>query len=317
MPMNRIQFQPGLSMREFLDLYGTEQQCQEALQAARWPKGFVCPECGGIARTSFVRGQLRYWECAGCARQCSLIRGTVFEASKLPLRTWFLAMQLLTQAKNNVSALELRRQLGVAYGTAWLVKHKIMEAMRLRESSRELSGRVEIDDAYLGGEHPGGKPGRGSENKVPFVAAVKASAKGKPILACLRQQPHTSEEVAIFAAQHIATSAQVVSDGLRCFGAVGLIGAEHERVVTGGGRASVESPQFQAVNILLGNLKTAIAGTYHAFDFAKYSHRYLAEVQYRFNRRFDMRAILGRLLVAMVAAPACPEHRIRAAEVSG
>ena len=317
MPMNRIQFQPGLSMREFLDLYGTEQKCQAALQAARWPAGFVCPDCGGAARTSFVREQLRYWECGGCGRQCSLIRGTVFGATKLPLRTWFLAMQLLTQAKNNVSALELRRQLGVAYGTAWLIKHKIMEAMRLREDSRELSGRVEIDDAYLGGEHPGGKRGRGSENKVPFIAAVKASAHGKPILVCLRRQPHTTEEVAIFAAQHIATSAQVVSDGLQCFGAVGLIGAEHERIVTGGGRASVELPQFRAVNILLGNLKTAITGTYHAFDFAKYAHRYLAEVQYRFNRRFDMRAILARLLNAMVAAPACPEHRIRAAEVSG
>lgn len=205
----------------------------------------------------------------------------------------------------------------MAYGTAWLIKHKIMEAMRLREDSRELSGRVEIDDAYLGGEHPGGKPGRGSENKVPFVAAVKSSANGKPILVCLRQQPHTTEEVGIFAAQHIATSAQVVSDGLWCFGAAGLVGAEHQRVVTGGGRASVELPQFRAVNILLGNLKTAIAGTYHAFDFAKYAHRYLAEVQYRFNRRFDMRAILGRLLTAMVAAPACSEHRIRAAEVSG
>jgi transposase-like protein len=317
MPMNRIQFQPGLSMCEFFDCYGTEAKCQAALLAARWPQGFVCPDCGGSARTSFVRDELRYWQCRACARQCSLIRGTMFEATKLPLRTWFLAMQLLTQAKNGVSALELRRQLGVSYGSAWLIKHKIMEAMRLREDARELTGRVEIDDAYLGGERAGGKPGRGSENKVPFVAAVQASANGKPILACLRQQPHTSEEVAVFAAQHIATAAHVVSDGLWCFGAVTQVGAEHERVVTGGGRASVELPQFRAVNTLLGNLKTAFAGTYHSFDFAKYAHRYLAEVQYRFNRRFNMRAILVRLLNALLTAPPCPERRLRAAEVSG
>ena len=73
-------------------------------------------------------------------------------------------------------------------------------------------------------------------------------------------------------------------------------------------------PQFKAINTLLGNLKTAIGGTYHAFDFAKYAHRYLAEFQYRFNRRFDMRAVFTRLLAALVAVPASPEHRLRLAE---
>ena len=118
-----------------------------------------------------------------------------------------------------------------------------------------------------------------------------------------------------FAASHIAPTATVVTDGLWCFAATTLVGAEHERVVTGGGKASVKLPQFKAINTLLGNLKTAISGTYHAFDFAKYSHRYLAELQYRFNRRFNMRSILSRLLCALVAAPASPERRLRLAEV--
>jgi predicted RNA-binding Zn-ribbon protein involved in translation (DUF1610 family) len=316
MPMNRVQFQPGLSMPEFLREYGTDAQCQAALQAARWPNGFSCPNCGGVARTQFVRDELPYWHCGGCNRQCSLISGTVFESSKLPLSRWFLAMQLLTQSKNNVSALELMRQLGVSYRTAWLVKHKIMEAMRVREQRRELDGRVEMDDAYLGGERSGGKVGRGSENKVPFVAAVQTTQEGQPIVACLRQQPHTEQEVAVFAAQHIAPSATVVSDGLWCFRAAEIVGAEHERIVTGGGKSSVKLPQFKAINTLLGNLKTAIGGTYHAFNFVKYAHRYLAEFQYRFNRRFNLRTILPRLLVALVSAPASPEHRLRVAEVS-
>ncbi len=84
-------------------------------------------------------------------------------------------------------------------------------------------------------------------------------------------------------------------------------------MVIGSSRASVEPPQFRAVNTLLGNLKTAFAGTYRSFDFAKYAHRYLDEVQYRFNRRFDMRAILVRLLNALLAAPPRPERRLRAA----
>lgn len=305
MKMNRVQFQPGLSMPEFYERYATEAKCRAALEAARWPSGFACPACGGAARTSFERGGLRYWQCGACAHQCSLISGTIFESSKLPLSRLFLAMQLLTQSKNNVSALELMRQLGVSYRSAWLMKHKIMEAMRVREDRRELSGRVEIDDAYLG---------RGSENKVPFVAAVQTTPSGQPVVACLRQQPHTEEEVAVFAASHIAPSATVVSDGLWCFGATTIVGAEHERHVTGGGKASVKLPQFKAVNTLLGNLKTAISGSYHAFDFVKYAHRYLAEFQYRFNRRFNMKIILSRLLTALVAAPPSSERVLRAAE---
>jgi transposase-like protein len=315
MAMNRVQFQPGLSMPEFYRRYATEAQCQAALQAARWPRGFVCPRCAGAARTSFLRAGLPYWECRACAHQCSLISGTMFESTKLPLSRWFLAMQLLTQAKNNVSALELRRQLGVSYATAWLVKHKIMEAMRLREDRRELDGRVEIDDAYLGGERLGGKRGRGSANKVPIVAAVQTTPEGQPIVACLSQQRHTREQTAIFAAQHIATSATVISDGLWCFRATTIIGAEHRPVRTGSGPASAKLPQFKAINTLLSNLKTGIGGTYHAFDFAKYAPRYLAEFQYRFNRRFDMRAIFPRLLAALATAPASPEHRLRLAEV--
>jgi hypothetical protein len=81
----------------------------------------------------------------------------LFESSRLPLPKWFLAVHLITQAKNSVSALELMRHLGVSYPTAWLVKHKLMEVMRLREDGRRLTGRVEIDDAYLGGELSGGK----------------------------------------------------------------------------------------------------------------------------------------------------------------
>jgi hypothetical protein len=88
------------------------------------------------------------------------------------------------------------------------------------------------------------------------------------------------------------------------------------RVVTGGGKASVALPQFKWVNTLLSNLKTAITGTYHAFDFAKYAHRYLAEFQYRFNRRFNMKIILSRLLTALVAAPPSSERVLRSAEVS-
>ena len=314
MAMNRVQFQPGLSMAEFLERYGSEDKCEAALVTSRWPDGFACPGCGSGANSSFRREGRLYFQCSACRHQCSVISGTIFEATKLALTRWFLAMHLLIQSKNNVAALELMRHLGVCYKTARLIKHKLMEVMRVCEDSRVLDGRVEIDDAYLGGELTGGKSGRGSENKVPFIAAVQTTPDGQPQFACFAQQPFTTEEVAAFAAKSLATSATVVSDGLWCFRGVKLIGAEHEPTVTGGGPASVKLPQFKAINPLLGNLKTALTGTYHAFDFVKYAHRYLAEAQYRFNRRFNLASILPRLLRAGAVTSPRPAQFIRAAE---
>ena len=107
----------------------------------------------------------------------------------------------------------------------------------------------------------------------------------------------------------------MVSDGLWCFRGVTLIGADHEPTVTGGSAASVKLPQFKAINTLLGNLKTALSGTYHAFGFAKYAHRYLAEAQYRFNRRFNLASIFVRLLRAASVTTPRNAQFIRAAEV--
>ena len=228
--------------------------------------------------------------------QTSLISGTIFEASKLPLTRWFLAMQLLTQSKNNVSALELMRQLGVCYRTAWLIKHKIMEAMRLREEPRELDGRVEIDDAYLGGERSGGKTGRGSENKVPFVAAVQTTAR-RPAR-CSRACASSRTPPRRWRSSPRSTSPPRPPWSPTGCGASALRRSSAPSTSASSpaaARPASKLPQFKAVNTLLGNLKTAISGTYHAFDFAKYAHRYLAEFQYRFNRRFNMRTILTRL----------------------
>jgi hypothetical protein len=170
-------------------------------------------------------------------------------------------MHLMTQAKNGVSALELKRHLGVSYPTAWLLKHKIMEVMFLREQPRRLTGRVEIDDAYLGGQVQGGKAGRGSPNKVPFVAAVQTTESGEPIKMCLSQRPFTKESIQAFAETSLAAPATLVSDGLGCFTAVQGTAILHEPHVTGGGAASAKHPAFRAVNTALSNIKTSLAGT--------------------------------------------------------
>ena len=116
MAMNRIQFQPGLSMPEFLKAYGTELQCEQALAAARWPDGFRCPRCQGAGHSVFRDGPRQVFQCTGCRHQASLIAGTIFQGTKLPLTTWFLAFYLVGQAKTGISSLALRRHLGVMSG---------------------------------------------------------------------------------------------------------------------------------------------------------------------------------------------------------
>ena len=112
----------------------------------------------------------------------------------------------------------------------------------------------------------------------------------------------------------LAAPATLVSDGLGCFTAVRGTGILHEPHVTGGGAASAKHPEFLAVNTVLGNLKTSLAGTYHAFGFRKYAHHYLGQVQYLFNRRFNLRTILQRLARAACQANPCGLRAIRAAE---
>lgn len=316
MPMNRIQFQPGLSMTAFQEQYGNEAQCEAALVTSRWPHGWVCPRCKGTRYASTYKGR-QMWECLeqSCRYQCSSIAGTVFEHTKLPLRTWFLAIYLMTQSKNAISALAMKRQLGVSYKTAWLIKHKLLQTMWLREEGRRLDERVEVDDAYLGGERSGGKVGRGAPGKTPFVAAVQTSADGKPMLMRLLPVPgFTNEALKVWAANSRMPTAHVVSDGLWCFEGVTHTAANHERHVTDGGRKAAQRPEFRWVNTMLGNLKTALKGTYHAFDHAKYAHRYLAEFSYRFNRRFDLPAMVPRLLRAALTTKPHPRRVLRVSE---
>ena len=89
-------------------------------------------------------------------------RGTIFASTHLPLRLWFRASYHLTQTKQGISSIELGRRLGVTQTTAWKIKHKLTQVMLERDASKPLTGRIELDDAYLGGERYGGKRGRGA-----------------------------------------------------------------------------------------------------------------------------------------------------------
>jgi ribosomal protein L37AE/L43A len=128
MARNVVQFQKGLSEPEFERRYGTEEQCRAIVIASRWPKGFECPVCGATQYSLVTTRDL--YQCAKCRWQTSPIAGTIFASTHLPLRLWFRALYHLTQTK---------------------------QVMLERDASKRMIGRIEIDDAYLGGEGHGGK----------------------------------------------------------------------------------------------------------------------------------------------------------------
>ncbi len=315
MPMNRVQFQPSLSIREFQAQFGTQEQCEHFIEKWRWPRGYVCPRCESQSHCVVWHGKVKTFQCNRCRSQVTLTSGTIFHATKLPLVVWLQAMYLMAQTKNGISAMELMRMLGVCYRTAWRLKHKLMQVMREREEKTVLDGRVELDDAYLGGVRTGGKSGRGSENKVPFVAAIETDQQGHPLRALLSPVAAFSrEQISAWAQKGLRSSSVVVSDGLDCFQAVSDLGCRHLPKVVGKDRKSSEIPCFHWVNTLLSNVKTSLSGTYHAFDFEKYAGRYLAEIQYRFNRRFNLKSLLSRLFVAAVQTGHRKETWLRQAE---
>jgi hypothetical protein len=311
MRKNKIQFQSGLSLPEFQQLYGTDEQCREAVARMRWPSGFVCPKCGN--RTHCILRQRRLYQCGVCRHQTSVTAGTIFHSTKLHLTTWFLAMYLVSQNKNGISSLSLARHLGVSQNAAWQVKHKLMQVMLECESVRKLSDDVQIDDSYLGGELRGNKRGRGSPNKTPIVAAV-ATRQGRPLRAIFsRVEGFQHKELEEWSKHHLAYGCKVTSDGLSCFRSVTKAGCDHIAIITGGGPDSVKRTEFLWVNTILGNLKTALRGTYHAIR-PKHIPRYLAEFQFRVNRRHDLRHLVSRLLHAAVQTPPMPYRLLTLAE---
>jgi ISXO2-like transposase domain len=220
----------------------------------------------------------------------------VFQDSKLPLTTWFVAIYHLTQSKGGISSVELGRRLGVKQGTAWLVKHKLMRAMAEREGAKpKLGGRVEIDDTYLGGERPGGKRGRGAAGKTPVVAAVETTPERKPRRMRLTVvKGFRKKEVEKLAKRELAAGSTVVSDGLSCWPAVERAGCEHRPMRTGSGRRAARWAPFKWVNTVLGNIKAALVGTYRHVS-PKHTPSDLASFAYRFNRRHRLDSIVERL----------------------
>ncbi len=197
------------------------------------------------------------------------------------------------------------------------MKHKIMQVVKERDDSKPLHGIIQLDDVYWGGERRGGKRGRGSANKVPFVAAVSLNEQGHPIAINMNVvKGFRLTEISRWATRHLHPECTIISDGLSCFAAVQQAGYEHLSIVTGGGAQSVTKEEFTWINTMIGNVKNAMRGTYHAIN-PKHLPRYLAEFCYRHNRRFQLEEMLPRFAYVAVRTPPMPLRLLKLAEAYG
>ena len=162
------------SMMDFSDMFPTEEACLEYLRVVRWPEGYNCLRC---ASKSYWKTERGLFHCRDCGHEGSVTRGTLFQDTHKPLRLWLQAIWYVVNQKNGVSALGLQKALGLgSYHTAWEWLHKLRRAM-VRPGRDRLSGLVEMDETFIGGERSG-KRGRGAEGKTLVLVAAEQAERG-------------------------------------------------------------------------------------------------------------------------------------------
>ncbi len=282
------------NMIEFNDWFNSDQACREYLEIIRWPDGFRCPRCG--ASRHWILGKKGVKECAECHHQASVIAGTVFDGTRKSLRLWFLAMWLITSEKNGISAMGLQRQLGFSrYETAWTWLHKLRHAM-VRPGRDRLSGLVEVDETYVGGEAEGLR-GRGSAKKSIVVIAVEEKEYGIGRVRLRRRDDASHASLAGFIQDVVTIGSTIKTDGWSGYKGLKKLGYEHDVKKVSGSEESAEEllPHVHRVASLL---KRWLLGTLQGSVGAKHLDYYLDEFTFRFNRRKSKKR--GKLFYRLV-----------------
>ncbi len=291
---------------ELEDLLGSDEACRTYLERLRWPDGFRCPGCGESRAWLTGRG---LWFCRGCGRQTSVTAGTIFQGRHFPLRTWFRAIWWVCSQKTGVSALGLKRVLGLgSYQTAWTWLHKLRRAM-VRPGRDKLSGTVEVDETFWGGPRKG-KRGRGARGKA--ILLVGAQAKGPNVgrIRLARVREVTSASAETFVQSAIEPGSTIRTDGYKVYRGLERLGYKHRYTVTA--EAAHESQRLPRAHLVASLLKRWLLGTHQGAVRARQLDYYLDEFTFRFNRRTSRsRGLLfHRLLQNAVQLPPTPYRLI-------
>jgi len=267
-------------LAEFERRFATEAACRAYLVQLRWPEGFRCPRCGH-GKAWPVRSV--WQQCAACAHQTSVTAGTIFQDTRTPLPTWFGAMWWVTNQKTGVSAVGLQRALGLrSYKTAWAWLHKLRRAM-VRPGRERLTGRIEVDETFVGGVHPGR---RGRQTKTKALVAVAVQVEGRRLGRIrLQRIPDTSAASLVPFVQAVAEPGSLIhTDGWLGYEPLRRHGYTHEITFLQGQRESA-SQLMPHVHQVASLLKRWLLGTHHGAVTHEHLEYYLDEFTFRFNRR--------------------------------
>jgi len=260
--------------------FSTEEGCREYLFRLRWPNGFRCPRCSG--RKAWPVRKILY-QCSICGYQTSVIAGTIFEGTRKPLAIWFRAIWWVVSQKNGASALGLKRVLGLgSYETAWTWLHKIRRAM-VRPGRDRLSGRIEVDETYLGGLEEGVR-GRQTFKKALIAVAAQENRQAIGRIRMLRIPDASGESLLSFIVQAIEPGSVIRTDGWEGYSGLEANGYTHEvRVIKGSGTSAAQL--LPRVHRVVSLLKRWILGTHQGAISPEHLDYYLDEFTFRFNRR--------------------------------
>jgi transposase-like protein len=289
-----------MTFDEFIKRFLTEEQCENYLYELRWEKGFVCPKCGGNKPWKTTR---LLYVCSSCNYQVSITAGTIFENTRKPLRNWFTAIWWVTTQKYGASAEGLKQVLGLkSYETAWAWLHKIRSAM-VKSNRSKLSGDVEVDECYIGGEYAG-KAGRGSKNKTLVAVAIEIKGKkpGRIRLSVIKDA--SADSLIPFITENIEIGSKITTDGWSGFSGIEAKG--YERIIYKQSVATNDNEMLPHVHLIVSLLKRWLLGTHQGAVEVKYLQSYLDEYVFRFNRRTSSKRglLFYRLLEnAMIVSP--------------
>ncbi len=271
------------SYQDFVEWFGDDAACRRYLQGCRWPQGFQCAQCGRKAQTGTTgRG---YLHCRDGGAEVSVTAGTVFERTRISLRTWFAALGFVTRQKDGARALGLKRVLGLgSYQTAWTWLHKLRRAM-VRPGRDRLGGRMEVEETYVGGSTVGGKRGRGSEGKEIVGIAVEVhSPKGFGRVRRRRIPDGSGSSLGPFVCDVAERGAPILTDGRGGYHPLSKCGYGPERVVLSdpGDPAHIRRPGVHRIAALV---QRWLLSTHQGSFSGKHLDYYLDESTFRFNRR--------------------------------
>jgi len=244
--------------REFVKMFPDEEACTMYVEQLRWPRGFSCPACG-TASTPWRQSRSRL-VCAACRHQASVTAGTIFDKTRTSLTTWFEAAWHVTTAKNGLSAKTLEQTLGTTYRVAWVMLQRYRVAM-VRTERECLSGKVEIDEAYVGGVEHGGRRGRGTCKCIVVIAVEVKHSKGFGRVRMRHVSDVSGASLLPFVCDVVTPGTVVLTDGWSGYHGLAKHGYERQKIVVSstGNPAHVCLPGVHRVASLL---KRWVLGTH-------------------------------------------------------